>query len=241
MAIALLILPRTYGGGGAQRRRGSPPPLGYASPLPVRTGEDGVLVRILERLLPTHDRDPSGRPQHRRRLRAGGAPVPARPHHQRHREARAAPCDLCGAADAAGQDPVRFPHRRGRRRDPDRLRAGEPRRAGQAAEDVQAARQGGDRGARPARGAGRLAGRPTERGLTFEDPRLAALGHRTIGASAEMPDDPARAARPITSIASNSACRKAAISASDKMFALDAGLDELHAVDFERAAMSARS
>lgn len=78
-----------------------------------------------------------------------------------------------------------------------------------------------------------LTGRPTERGLTFEDPRLAALGHRTIGASAEMPNVPL----------GPEAYRKHRLElgvpeggdfGSDKMFALDAGLDELHAVDFEK-------
>jgi folate-binding protein YgfZ len=78
-----------------------------------------------------------------------------------------------------------------------------------------------------------LTGRPTERGLTFEDPRLAALGHRTIGASAEMPNVPL----------GPEAYHKHRLElgvpeggdfGSDKIFALDAGLDELHAVDFEK-------
>ncbi len=78
-----------------------------------------------------------------------------------------------------------------------------------------------------------LAGRPAERGVTFEDPRLAALGHRSIGALAEMP----------TAVASARAYHAHSLAlgvpeggdfGSDKMFALDADLDELHAISFEK-------
>lgn len=78
-----------------------------------------------------------------------------------------------------------------------------------------------------------LDGRPAERGITFEDPRLAALGHRTIGAVAEMPDALEGAQAYHT--------RRLALGVpegrdfgSDRIFALDAGLDELHGVDFRK-------
>ena len=78
-----------------------------------------------------------------------------------------------------------------------------------------------------------LTGRPAERGITFEDPRLAALGHRTIGATAEMPSAtlPADAYR---THRLELGVPEADDFGSDRMFALDAGLDELHAVDFEK-------
>jgi folate-binding protein YgfZ len=78
-----------------------------------------------------------------------------------------------------------------------------------------------------------LHGRPAERGITFADPRLPALGHRTIGAAAEMP----------ATIANASAYHEHRLAlgvpesadfGSDRMFALDADLDELHAIDFEK-------
>jgi tRNA-modifying protein YgfZ len=78
-----------------------------------------------------------------------------------------------------------------------------------------------------------LSGRPAERAITFPDPRLAALGPRSIGASAEMPgflEGPAgyhveRLALGVP---------EGADFGSDKMFALDAGLDELHAIAFDK-------
>jgi hypothetical protein len=78
-----------------------------------------------------------------------------------------------------------------------------------------------------------LSGHPAERGITFEDPRLPALGHRTIGARAEMPSTMANAAayhehRVALGVP------EASDFGSDRMFALDADLDELHAVDFEK-------
>ncbi|MES2254598.1 MAG: folate-binding protein [Pseudomonadota bacterium] len=78
-----------------------------------------------------------------------------------------------------------------------------------------------------------LSGRPAERAVTFTDPRLAALGPRSIGASAEMPDfleGPAtyHAERLTLGVP------EGADFASDKIFALDAGLDELHGVAFDK-------
>jgi folate-binding protein YgfZ len=78
-----------------------------------------------------------------------------------------------------------------------------------------------------------LHGAAAARGITFVDPRLPALGHRTIGASAEMPPAGAR----------SSAYRELRLSlgvpegpdfGSDRMFALDAGLEELNAISFEK-------
>jgi tRNA-modifying protein YgfZ len=78
-----------------------------------------------------------------------------------------------------------------------------------------------------------LTGRPTERGITFEDPRLAALGHRTIGASAEMPKVPL-GPEAYHKHRLELGVPESGDFGSDKIFALDAGLDELHAVDFEK-------
>jgi tRNA-modifying protein YgfZ len=78
-----------------------------------------------------------------------------------------------------------------------------------------------------------LSGRPAARGITFEDPRLPGLGHRSIGAAAEMPQAEASAA---TYHAHRLALGvpEGGDFGSDRIFALDAGLDELHAVDFEK-------
>lgn len=78
-----------------------------------------------------------------------------------------------------------------------------------------------------------LSGRPAERAITFADPRLAALGPRSIGAAAEMPDfleGPAtyHAERLALGVPEGSDF------GSDKIFALDAGLDELHGVAFDK-------
>jgi folate-binding protein YgfZ len=78
-----------------------------------------------------------------------------------------------------------------------------------------------------------LTGRPAERAVTFADPRLAALGSRSIGAAAEMPDflqGPAsyHAERLALGVPEGSDF------GSDKIFALDAGLDELGAVAFDK-------
>ncbi len=78
-----------------------------------------------------------------------------------------------------------------------------------------------------------LTGRPAERAVTFPDPRLAMLGPRSIGAAAEMPDfldGPAiyHAERLALGVP------EGADFGSDKVFALDAGLDELHGVAFDK-------
>jgi folate-binding protein YgfZ len=78
-----------------------------------------------------------------------------------------------------------------------------------------------------------LTGRPAERAITFADPRLGQLGPRSIGALAEMPADlpgPAlyHAARLGLGVPEGSDF------GSDKIFALDAGLDELHAIAFAK-------
>jgi hypothetical protein len=67
--------------------------------------------------------------------------------------------------------------------------------------------------------------------ITFDDPRLPALGRRAIGAAGEMPASVAdaglyRARRLELGIP------EAADFGSDRMFALDADLDELHAIAF---------
>jgi len=78
-----------------------------------------------------------------------------------------------------------------------------------------------------------LTGHPSERGITFEDPRVPALGRRTIGARAEMPDTIANAkAYHAHRVALG--VPEAGDFGSDRMFALDADLDELHAVNFEK-------
>ena len=78
-----------------------------------------------------------------------------------------------------------------------------------------------------------LSGRPAERAVSFPDPRLAALGLRSIGAVAEMPDfleGPAayHAERVALGVPEGGDF------GSDKIFALDAGLDELHGVSFDK-------
>lgn len=78
-----------------------------------------------------------------------------------------------------------------------------------------------------------LSGRPAERGITYADPRLSALGHRTIGASAEMP----ASALPLVHYHEHRlglGVPEAADFGSDRMFALDADLDELHGIDFAK-------
>ncbi|HKD46669.1 MAG TPA: hypothetical protein VKB67_03215 [Rhizomicrobium sp.] len=78
-----------------------------------------------------------------------------------------------------------------------------------------------------------LSGRPGERAVTFTDPRLAALGPRSIGAVAEMPDflegpAPYHALRVALGVPEGTDF------GSDKVFALDAGLEELHGVSFAK-------
>jgi folate-binding protein YgfZ len=78
-----------------------------------------------------------------------------------------------------------------------------------------------------------LTGRPAQRGVTFEDPRLAELGHRSIGALAEMPSAVA-SARAWHDHRLALGVPEAGDFGSDRMFALDADLDELHAISFEK-------
>jgi folate-binding protein YgfZ len=78
-----------------------------------------------------------------------------------------------------------------------------------------------------------LTGRPGERAVSFVDPRVAALGPRSIGAAAEMPADlpgPTiyHAARLDLGVPEGSDFGQ------DRIFALDAGLDELHAIAFDK-------
>ncbi len=78
-----------------------------------------------------------------------------------------------------------------------------------------------------------LTGRPAGRGVTFEDPRLPALGHRSIGAVAEMP----QAALGTSAYHTHRltlGVPEASDFGSDRMFALDADLDELNAIGFEK-------
>ena len=78
-----------------------------------------------------------------------------------------------------------------------------------------------------------LSGRPAERAVTFADPRLAALGPRSIGAVAEMPDF-------LEGPASYHATRlnlgvpEGTDFGSGEIFALDAGLEELNGVAFDK-------
>ena len=78
-----------------------------------------------------------------------------------------------------------------------------------------------------------LTGRPGERAISFPDPRLAELGPRSIGALAEMP---AELAGPATyhALRLELGVPEGSDFGSDKIFALDAGLDELHAIAFDK-------
>jgi len=78
-----------------------------------------------------------------------------------------------------------------------------------------------------------LSGRPAERAVSFPDPRFAALGLRSIGAVAEMPDfleGPAAYHAERVALA----VPEGGDFGSDKIFALDSGLDELHGVSFDK-------
>ena len=78
-----------------------------------------------------------------------------------------------------------------------------------------------------------LTGRPAERAITFADPRLAALGPRSIGAAAEMPAElPGPAI--YHALRLSLGAPEGSDFGSDKIFALDAGLDELHAIAFAK-------
>lgn len=78
--------------------------------------------------------------------------------------------------------------------------------------------------------------RPTpyaERAVTFEDPRLPALGARSIGAVAEMPANlPGASAYHAQRLVLG--VPEADDFGSEKIFALDAGLEELHGVSFHK-------
>jgi folate-binding protein YgfZ len=78
-----------------------------------------------------------------------------------------------------------------------------------------------------------LSGRPAGRGVTFEDPRLPALGHRSIGATAEMPQD-FHGTSAYHTHRLTLGVPEASDFGSDRMFALDADLDDLHAISFEK-------
>ena len=78
-----------------------------------------------------------------------------------------------------------------------------------------------------------LTGTPAIRGVTFSDPRLPALGHRTIGTVAEIPDVTART-EAYHGHRLELGVPEAGDFGSDRMFALDADLDDLHAIDFEK-------
>jgi len=78
-----------------------------------------------------------------------------------------------------------------------------------------------------------LTGRPGERAISFADPRLTALGPRSIGAVAEMPADlPGPAI--YHALRLDLGVPEGNDFGQDKIFALDAGLDELHAIAFDK-------
>jgi folate-binding protein YgfZ len=80
-----------------------------------------------------------------------------------------------------------------------------------------------------------LAGLPDPKaGISFPDPRLAALGHRTIGSRAEMPAAADNGAARYLAHRLDLGVPHGADFGSDRMFALDAGLDELGAVSFDK-------
>lgn len=78
-----------------------------------------------------------------------------------------------------------------------------------------------------------LTGRPTLRGNTFDDPRQPGLGTRSIAARAEMPKDVFTSAE-YHKHRLDLGIPEGADFGSDKIFALDADLDELHAVSFTK-------
>ena len=78
-----------------------------------------------------------------------------------------------------------------------------------------------------------LTGKAAERAITFPDPRFAALGPRSIGAKAEMPDyleGPAN----YHALRLELGVPEGTDFGSDKIFALDGGLEELHGVSFTK-------
>jgi folate-binding protein YgfZ len=72
---------------------------------------------------------------------------------------------------------------------------------------------------------------PLPSAIVFADPRIAALGMRGICATAELPPA-ARAGADYLGRRLSLGVPESADFGSDRMFALDAGLDELHALDF---------
>jgi folate-binding protein YgfZ len=84
--------------------------------------------------------------------------------------------------------------------------------------------------------AGHPDNRPTpyaERAVSFDDPRLQALGRRSIGSKAEMPGNLA-GARHYHEVRLALGVPEAGDFGFEKVFALDAGLDELHGVSFTK-------
>lgn len=78
--------------------------------------------------------------------------------------------------------------------------------------------------------------RPTpyaQRAITFDDPRTAGLGRRSIGAKAEMPGNLA-GARHYHETRLGLGVPEAGDFGFEKIFALDAGLEELHGVSFNK-------
>jgi len=78
--------------------------------------------------------------------------------------------------------------------------------------------------------------RPTpyaDRAITFQDPRLPALGRRSIGSHAEMPDNLA-GARAYHAARLALGVPEGRDFGSERIFALDAGLEELHGVSFTK-------
>jgi folate-binding protein YgfZ len=78
-----------------------------------------------------------------------------------------------------------------------------------------------------------LTGRPASRGITFDDPRHPGLGTRSIGARAEMPAD-AFTSADYHKHRLDLGIPEGVDFGSDKLFALDGDLDELHGVSFEK-------
>ena len=85
-----------------------------------------------------------------------------------------------------------------------------------------------------------LAGHPdnrplpyAERAVTFDDPRTAALGRRSIGSKAEMPGN-LSGARHYHEARLALGVPEAGDFGFEKIFALDAGLEELHGVSFSK-------
>ena len=72
-----------------------------------------------------------------------------------------------------------------------------------------------------------------DRAISFADPRLAALGVRSIGAKAEMPDN-LPGARQYHEARLELGVPEAGDFGFEKIFALDAGLDELNGVSFTK-------